>query len=472
MENVLVVDNNPVMLKYMDSALGEMGYSVKSAENGLVALDLLENYTPDIIFVDLIMPYIRGDQLVSILRDREELAETSIIIISGIAAELELDYLAMGADACIAKGPFNTMGKHISFTLDQIRENGTNKQYKPVIGLEDVYKRAITQELIISNNHLKVVLDSISDCIVELNPEYRIVNVNNSALGFLLKERKELIAESLIDEVDPRWKQNLKDYLDRVWNRENPDHIELYRDKECFFLKAEYLESSNGDSIVVIISDISVQKQREEELKNKVLEREMMVKEVYHRVKNNLAIVSSIINLQMSDTSNESEIDALNDLRSRIDSISMVHSKLFRGKDLNRINLDDYLTDLVGHLIDSLIHDNKRISAEINLGDVNIDVNKAVPLGIVMTELTTNAIKYAFRGMESGIITISYEMKDNEIEIVFSDNGNGLPDDFSLETAESLGVNLVLSLVMQLEGTINFENNKGAKFIINMPPLD
>ncbi len=472
MENVLVVDNNPVLLKYMDSFLSKMGYSVRSAENGLIALDLIENYKPDIIFVDLIMPYIRGDQLVAILRGREELADASIIIISGVAAEVELDYLAMGADACIAKSPFNSMGKHISFILNQIRQNGTKKQYVPVIGLEDVYKRAITQELIISNNHLKLVLDSISDCIVELSPEYRIVAVNNSVLGFLRKERREILAKNLLTEVHPLWKQNLEEYLDQIKDRKNPSHIELFREKEYYSVKAEYLESSNGDSIVVIISDISLQKQREENLKDKVNEKELMVKEVYHRVKNNLAIVSSIINLQMSDTSSETEIEVLNDLRSRIDSISMVHSKLFKGKDLNRINLDDYLTDLVGHLIDSLIHDNKRISAEISLGDINIDVNKAVPLGIVMTELTTNAIKYAFKDMESGVITISYKIKGDEIEIIFSDNGNGLPDDFSLETAESLGVNLVLSLVMQLEGTINFENDKGARFIINLPPLD
>ena len=114
MQKVLVVDNNPVVLTYMEKFLEKNGYTVKTAENGLIALDLVQEYIPDIIFVDLIMPYIKGELLVSIFREREALADVSIIILSGVAAEIDLDYLSMGADACIAKGPFDSMGKHIS----------------------------------------------------------------------------------------------------------------------------------------------------------------------------------------------------------------------------------------------------------------------------------------------------------------------------------------------------------------------
>ena len=471
MQKVLVVDNNPVVLKYMESFLSKNGYSVRTAENGLVALDLVQEYTPDIIFVDLIMPYIKGELLVSILRERENLSDTSIIILSGIAAEIELDYIAMGADACIAKGPFNSMGKHISFTLNEIEKNENNRQFEHVIGLEDVFKRSITVELMIANLHSEVILESISDCIIELSTDFRIVYVNNTGLGFLDKNEKNILATNILNHTNTEWHEKLVLFLEQVKNGGDPNPMEVHRDKESYLLTAKYLNSSSDNTIVLIIKDISLQKQREEELKNKISEREMMIKDVYHRVKNNLAMVSSIINLQIDESENEVELSSLNDLRSRIDSITMVHSKLFSGKNLNNISLNEYITDLVGNLIDSLVYEGKTVAADISIPEVEIDFDKAVPLGIVFTELTTNALKYAFKDLETGMISITYLEEDEEVKIIFADNGIGLLADFSLNEAGSLGFNLIISLVMQLQGSISVENKNGAVFTMTLPRL-
>ncbi len=471
MQKVLVVDNNPVVLKYMDSFLSKNGYSVKTAENGLVALDLIQDYTPDVIFVDLIMPYIKGELLVSILRENKALSNSSIIILSGIAAEIELDYIAIGADACIAKGPFNSMGKHISFTLDKIRHNGEKRQYKPVVGLEDVFKRTMTEELIIAKQHWEIILESISDYIIELSTDFRIVYINNAALGYLGNNKKNVIASNILTLIHTEWHEKLILYLEQIKNNITTKPIELSKEKECYLITAKYLRSANGDSIVLIIKDISLQKQKEESLNNTINEREMMIKEVYHRVKNNLAMVSSIINLQIGESENEEVTDSLNDLRSRIDSISMVHAKLFRGKDLNNINLGEYITDLVGNLIDSLVHDGRTIVPDISVPVVDIDFDKAVPLGIIFTELTTNALKYAFKDQQTGMITITYSERGEEVEIVFADNGTGFPADLSINEAESLGFSLVYSLVLQLNGSISIENNNGAVFKIILPSL-
>ncbi|MEA1910736.1 MAG: sensor histidine kinase, partial [Spirochaetota bacterium] len=205
------------------------------------------------------------------------------------------------------------------------------------------------------------------------------------------------------------------------------------------------------------------------ELKNKISEREMMIKEVYHRVKNNLAMVSSIINLQLGESDSEEALSALNDLRSRIDSISMVHAKLFRGKDLNNINLDEYIRDLVDNLIDSLVPSEIMIAADISIPELAIDFDRAVPLGIIITELTTNALKYAFGNKETGLISISYIEKEDEVNIIFSDNGKGLSSGISVDSAETLGFNLVSSLLMQLQGSISVENKNGAVFSITLP---
>jgi len=469
-KKILVVDNNPVVLKYMESFLSKSGYYVKTAENGLVALDTVQEYKPDIIFVDLIMPYIRGELLVSIFRERADLSNVSIIILSAVAAEIELDYISMGADACIAKGPFDSMGKHISHTLNELEKDEQSQKFDHVIGLEDVFKRSITEELMVANLHSEVILESISDCIIELSKDYRIVYINNAALNFL-DDNKNVIATNLFNNVDTAWHEDILIFLENTKKGTASGPIELSKRDYSYLLTAKYLNSTKDNTIVLIIKDISLQKQRELDLKNKLNEREMMIKEVYHRVKNNLAMVSSIINLQMGEAENSTEISSLNDLRSRIDSISMVHAKLFRGKDLNNINLDDYIQDLVANLIDSLVLTEITIAADISIPDIYIDFDKAVPLGIIFTELTTNALKYAFNDKEAGMISISYMERGGEVEITFADNGTGLSADFSIEGAETLGFNLITSLVMQLQGSIFFENKNGAVFKIILPRL-
>ncbi len=469
MQRVMVVDNNPVVLKFMESFLVKNGFSVRTAENGLIALDLLKDYTPDIFFIDLIMPYIKGEMLVSILRDREELSNIRIIILSAVAAEIELDYIAMGADACIAKGPFNTMGKHIINTLNELSDNNGNNIVEQVVGLEDVFKRSITQELMFSKLHTEVVLESISDCLIEISTDFRIVYLNKAALRFFNKKQKSIIATNILNHLDSGWLKMLVEYLDAVKAELPFQPIELNRENECYMLTAKKLNSSKDNTIVLLLRDISLEKQREANLKNKIKDREMMIKEVYHRVKNNLAMVSSIINLQIGESTNDIELHSLNDLRSRIDSISMVHAKLFRGKDLNNIGFDDYIKDLVDNLIDSLACTESSIVADILIPEVSIDFDKAVPLGIIFTELTTNAIKYAFSGKDTGLISITYSEIEDGLKLVFSDNGSGLSVDFAADKAESLGFNLIFSLVMQLQGSISVENKNGAEFTIILP---
>ena len=469
MRKIMVVDNSPVVLKFMESFLEKNGYLVKTAENGLIALDLLKEYTPDIIFVDLIMPYIKGEMLVSILRGREDLSKIRIIILSGVAAEIELDYIAMGADACIAKGPFNTMGKYIIHTLKELDGKPENKIVEQVVGLEDVFKRSITEELMLSKLHTEVVLESISDCIIEVSTDFRIVYMNKSAYAFFNKNQQNIIASNVLDQFDSPWIKKISEYLESVNSGLESRTVELRRGDDCFLLTAKKLNSSKDNTIVLLVRDISLEKQREADLKNKIHHREMMIKEVYHRVKNNLAMVSSIINLQIGEASHETEFHALNDLRNRIDSISMVHAKLFRGKDLNNILINDYIKDLVNNLIDSLAHTETFIAADISIPEVLIDFDKAVPLGIIFTELTTNAIKYAFRGKTEGIISLKYNQIEGGAEIIFSDNGTGLAVDFSADKVESLGFNLIFSLIMQLNGSISAENKNGAVFTIILP---
>ncbi|MBW1768154.1 MAG: response regulator, partial [Deltaproteobacteria bacterium] len=136
------------------------GHQVLTAENGLSALEALKTYIPDVIFSDLIMPNIDGKKLCRIIRNMSKLKDAYIIILSGIAAEEDVNFIQFGANACIAKGPFNKMSKHVLDALDQSTSNGLRKG---IIGLEDIHPREITTELLSAKGHFEAILSNMSE---------------------------------------------------------------------------------------------------------------------------------------------------------------------------------------------------------------------------------------------------------------------------------------------------------------------
>ena len=175
MKKILVVDNHPVMLKFMSSLLEKKGHQVLTAPDGLSALDILKTNIPDVIFSDLVMPNISGEKLCRIVRSKPELKKVFFVILSAIAVEDEKNLLDYGADACIAKGPFDKMGDHIVKILEQLDITRTRKISKEIIGQERIYGRQITKELLASKNHFEATLNNISEGILELTAELKII---------------------------------------------------------------------------------------------------------------------------------------------------------------------------------------------------------------------------------------------------------------------------------------------------------
>ncbi|HIJ89570.1 MAG: response regulator [Desulfobulbaceae bacterium] len=197
-EKILVVDNHPLILRLMDNFLSKKGYEVKTAPDSLTALDVLSDFVPDIMFVDMVMPNIGGDKLCRIVRSMPELENVCIIILSAIAAEEKIDFASFGANACIAKGPFRDIEQHISRLL-AARNNKEDFVSAGVVGIESVYQREITKELLISRKHFEVVLGNISEGIVECNSEGIVVYVNAAGAAILGAREEEILAANFFD---------------------------------------------------------------------------------------------------------------------------------------------------------------------------------------------------------------------------------------------------------------------------------
>ncbi len=162
-KKILVVDDDRVMLKFITKLLTREGHEVLTAEDGFAALNLLATFSPDIMFFDLIMPKIDGGKLIKIVRSMPQLKSCYLVIISAAVAEIDFDFEETGADSYIAKGPFSSMAEHIKAAIEVSDAPPDKDESKPIRGLESVYARQLTKELLSRNRHLETILESMAE---------------------------------------------------------------------------------------------------------------------------------------------------------------------------------------------------------------------------------------------------------------------------------------------------------------------
>jgi PAS domain S-box-containing protein len=240
-------------------------------------------------------------------------------------------------------------------------------------------------------------------------------------------------------------------------------HLQVFR-KEILW---------NGErQFQTIYQDITARKLSEDNLRSSNLEKEILLREVHHRVKNNMQVISGLLDLQASSSKNPELIAMFHESQSRIQAMSLVHEKLYGSKDFARIDLAGYVRALSQELFQS----HKINPGEIALiiqsdGDVYVDINKAIPCGLILNELISNALKHAFpRDRHGELQIIIRETKNTEIEMVVRDNGLGLPDDVDIHQPRSAGLHLVNGLVKnQLDGQMEVRRDAGTEIRIKFP---
>ena len=200
-------------------------------------------------------------------------------------------------------------------------------------------------------------------------------------------------------------------------------------------------------------------------LRDLLTEREWLLKEVHHRVKNNLQIVISLLNSQSSYLNDETALGVIRESQHRMQSISLIHQKLYQTDDLSGINMHCYIHELLNYLQDCF-NTSGYIAFVTDVDDFTLDVSQAVPLGLILNEGITNAIKYAFKGRENGVITIKLKQVHNQLQLTIADNGNGVSEDFDIDGLSSMGMNLMKGLSRQLGASFDLNNQDGLCIVL------
>ncbi|MFB2878790.1 PAS domain-containing protein [Floridanema aerugineum] len=220
-----------------------------------------------------------------------------------------------------------------------------------------------------------------------------------------------------------------------------------------------------------VVIDIHDRKLAEKALRTSLKEKEVLLKEIHHRVKNNLQIISSLLKLQSSYIKDEQVIALFSESYNRVRSMALIHENLYHSHDLARVDADDYISHLANNLFNSYNVDSHFIDLNISIASLKLDIDTAIPCGLIINELVSNSLKYAFSGRQKGILSISFFSDDNQtLFLQVRDDGVGLPPDFDIEQIQSLGLQLVLNLTEQLTGKLEIDSTNGTSFTITFVP--
>jgi PAS domain S-box-containing protein len=228
------------------------------------------------------------------------------------------------------------------------------------------------------------------------------------------------------------------------------------------------LEKRILSEVVNIVSMKTEQIKAEQLIKTSLKEKEVLLREIHHRVKNNLQVISSLLNLQAQYLKNKQDLAMFNESKDRVRSMALIHEKLYQSQNLARIDFAGYIRDLIYRLFRSYEADSGKIDLKMDVKDVSLGVDIAVPCGLIVNELISNCLKHAFPDGKKGEIRVGLQsINMNEVELKVSDNGVGLPDDFDFRESKSLGMQLVNILAEdQLGGMIELNRTEGTEFKI------
>ncbi len=226
---------------------------------------------------------------------------------------------------------------------------------------------------------------------------------------------------------------------------------------------------STWGKVLVSLVDITARERAEAEVQASLQEKEMLLREVHHRVKNTLQIVSSLLYLQSEQAGAGSAREVLQNSRDQVRSMALVHEKLYRSEDLARVDFSEYVSGLRTSLVQTYGAASRGIEVEVDVDAVLLDADLATPCGLIINELVSNALKHAFTGRDRGEVGIGFYADGDQYVLTVHDDGTGLPEDVDLQRPESLGLQVVASLVQQLDGTVQVDRQRGSRYTISFP---
>jgi PAS domain S-box-containing protein len=304
-----------------------------------------------------------------------------------------------------------------------------------------------------------------------LDREGEICELNLSAAKLLGAERAHLINHNFKLFISQDTRPVFNDFFRKVFVNDAKASCEVILSKNSnppLYVYIEGIASDEGQKCLAAVIDITERRKAEVKLEKSLGEKEMLLRELHHRVKNNMQVISSLLRLQSATLDSKKAVAVFRECQNRIKAMALIHEKFYCSEDLSNINFETYVRDLVETLTQSYDVSKNKITVDINIKNVSLEIDTAISCGMIINELISNSIKYAFpQGAKRNISVSILPAGGNYVEMIVSDNGLGFPAELDFRKADTLGLQLVNTLVKdQLGGKIELDRTAGTKFKI------
>lgn len=339
-------------------------------------------------------------------------------------------------------------------------------------------RKRVEHELRDSEMKFRGLFEHVFDGVYQTKPDGTFLTTNPALITMLgYKSEEELLALNVASlYANPRDREVMKKKLETEGELHGYELLLKRKDGRLINVIQNAYTIKDGRGRVAYyegtLTDVTALKQIEAEVKAKLKEKDIMLQEINHRVKNNLQIISSLLRLQYDRVLHPEAKDILRGSLNRVRAMALTHEKLYKSEDLSRIDLNDYLKSLTTHLLALYAEGGENIKIRIEAEGVFLDITQANPCGLLINELVTNAIRHAFDPGQKGEIRIAAARERADwLRIVVRDTGRGLPGTIDIRKTHTLGMQIVMGLIDQLEGTIEMraEPGRGTEFVIRIP---
>jgi PAS domain S-box-containing protein len=338
-------------------------------------------------------------------------------------------------------------------------------------GLILMVSQRANAEMAQTKQHFESIFNTSPDAaVISRLGDGKILDVNHAFSDLTGFSREEAIGKSSIEAriwKDLADRKRIVSELLENGASENFEAEFLRRDGSVLtgLMSAKIINLLGEDHMISVTRDISGRKRAEEKISLLLTEKEILLKEVHHRIKNNMSSLMGILTLQSVNTKNPETNAALVDLKNRLQSMGVLYDKLYRSANVSQMSIRAYLPPLIDEII-AIFPIRTRIRVEKKVDDFIVGVDVLSPLGIIVNELLTNSLKYAFTGREEGLITIAACKEGQHVSVTIQDNGIGIPESENIDHSSGMGLQLVGMLMKQIRGKVTVERDRGTKYFL------
>jgi PAS domain S-box-containing protein len=327
-----------------------------------------------------------------------------------------------------------------------------------------------------SADQFRLALEAAPTGMMMVDSEGHIVLVNAQVEKLFGYSRKELIGEPIEKLVPERFRAHHPGFRNNFYH--NPQARPMGGGRDLYGLRKDGsempieiglnpLRTAQGNFVLSSIVDITERKRLEGALRQQLRERDVLLQEVHHRVKNNLQVISSLISLQRNSVNSESSHHALDECATRVQAIALIHEQLYQARDFTSVPFSEYTHNLASTVFRTAGVSRDAVKLQLEIEPISVAVDTAIPCGLILSELITNALKHAFPNGRTGTLRVALtSSEDGERALTVADDGIGLPEQFSPRAYQSLGMHLIHSLTDQIRGRFEYARDNGARFTL------